>query len=73
MKYRILVTNVANDKCRIWTDYFHCFRRHKDDRVFYHYHRIDGPAVEYDNGDVEYWLNDYSYSKEEFDEIQSRN
>lgn len=72
MKYRILVINRKGDRCRIWTDYFRHHPR-ENNKIYYYYHRIDGPAVEYNNGSVEYWLNDYSCSKEEFDEIQSRN
>jgi hypothetical protein len=38
-----------------WCDYF--------DRCF---HRVDGPAVEYDDGDVEWWFNDKYYEFEDF-------
>ena len=29
-------------------------------------HRTDGPAIEYPNGSIEYWLNDDQYSYDEF-------
>jgi hypothetical protein len=32
------------------------------------YHREDGPAFEYPDGGVEYWLNDMGYSKEEYEQ-----
>ena len=29
-------------------------------------HRLDGPAVEYNNGDKEWYLNDKQYTEEDF-------
>ena len=37
------------------------------------YHRLDGPAVEWCNGDKEWYLNDKEYTEEEFALLQFMN
>jgi len=32
-------------------------------------HRINGPAVEHNNGEVEYWIYGQRFEKDEYDEI----
>ena len=44
-----------------------------DDGTYWYFndelHREDGPAIEWNNGDGEWWLNNNEYPKEEYDKI----
>ena len=36
---------------------------------YYFYNRLDGPAIEYADGSVEYWINQKQVTKEEIDRL----